>query len=58
MLVNNNLYGKLASSFEFPVRLDEKFQVTSGPFFVADFNLLSCEGDSFTFNVLCWVVLY
>ena len=53
MLVNNNLYGKLASSFEFPVRLDEKFQITSGPFFVADFNLLSCEGDSFTFNVLC-----
>ena len=41
--VNNNLCGKLVSSLELPFKFDEKFNVTSVPFFIADFNLLSCE---------------
>ena len=43
---------KLVSSLEFPVRFDERFKVISVPFFIVDFNLLSCQLDNFTFNVL------
>ena len=52
VLVNNNLCGKLVSSLELPIKFDERFKVTSVPFFNADFNLLNCELDNFTFNVL------
>ena len=50
--VNNNLYGKSVSSLEFPIKLDERFKLTSVQFFTLDFNLLSCELDNFTFKVL------
>ena len=36
-------------------KIYERFKVTPVPFFIADFNLLSCELDSFTFNVIYWV---
>ena len=29
-----------------------RFKVTPVPFLIADFNLLSCELDNFTFNVI------
>ena len=48
--VNNSLYGKLVSSLEFPIKFDEKFKVTSVPFFTPDFNLLGCELDNFIFS--------
>ena len=51
-LVNTNLWGKLFSSLESPRTFDESFKVTSVPFFIPDFNLLSCELDNFTFKVL------
>ena len=35
---------------------DERFKVTPVPFFTADFNLLSCKLDNFTFSVLYWVI--
>ena len=38
--------------------IDESFKVTSIPFFILDFNLLSCQLDSFMFKVLYWVILY
>ena len=57
-LVNNNLCGKLVLSLEFPIKLDERFKVNSVPFFIAYFNLLSSELDSFTFNMLYWVLFY
>ena len=50
--VNNNLCIKLVLSLEFPIKFDERFKVTSVHFFMADFNLSSCELDNFTFNVL------
>ena len=55
VLVNNNVCGKLFSSleptiFSSPTIFEKRF--TSVPFFIADFNLLSCELDNFTFNVL------
>ena len=50
--VNKNLCGKLFSSLESPTAFDERFKVTSVPFFVTDLNLLSCELDNFTFKVL------
>ena len=56
VLVNNNLCEKSVLSFEFPVKFDERLKVTSVPFFIADFNFLSCEVDNFTFNVIYWVV--
>ena len=52
VLVNNNLWRKLFSSLESPKILDEKFKVTSVPFFITDFNLLSCKLDNFIFNML------
>ena len=58
VLVNNNLCGKLFSSLESPIKLDEIFKVTSALFFVPDFNLLSCELGNFTFKGLYWVILY
>ena len=58
VLVNNNLCRKLFSSLESPTTSDESFHVTSLPFFIPDFNLLSCDLDCFTFKVLYWVILY
>ena len=52
ILVNNNLCRKSFS----PLESDEIVQVTS--FFIPDFNLLSCELDSFKFKVVYWVILY
>ena len=58
VLVNNNLYGKFALSLELPIKFDEKFEFTLVPFYFADFNLLICELDNFTFRFLFWVILY
>ena len=58
VLVNNNLCGKLLSSLKPPTTFDESFKVIPVPFFIPDFNLLSCELDNFTFKVLYWVNLY
>ena len=58
VLVNNNLCGKLFSSLESPTTLDEISKVASVPFFIPDFNLLSCELNNFMFKVLYWVILY
>ena len=43
ILVNNNVCGKLFSLLESPTTFDENLNVTSVPFFIPDFNLLSCE---------------
>ena len=43
---------KISSSLELPIKFDERFQVTSVPFFIADYTLLSCELEHFTFKVL------
>ena len=51
-LVNNNLFAKLVASLELPIKLDERFKITSVPFFIANLNLLSYELDNFTFNLL------
>ena len=52
VLVNNNLCGKSFSSVRSPTTFAERSEVTLVPFFIADFNLLSCELDHFTFKVL------
>ena len=46
------LYSLIRKLLESPIIFDERFKVTSVQFFIADFNLLSCELDNFTFNVL------
>ena len=48
-LVNNNLCGKLVSLLKLPIAFYEGFKVASIPFFIPDFNLLSCELDNFAF---------
>ena len=59
VLVNNNLCGKLVSSLELSIKFYERFKVTLVLFFfIADFNLLSCGLDHFTFKVLYLVILY
>ena len=52
--INNNLCRKLVS-LEFPIKFDERFEVTF-PFFDADFNFLSYEWDNFTFKKLYLVI--
>ena len=54
----NNLLGKLVSSLELPTTFDERFKVTSVPFFILDVSLLSYELDSFTFKVFYAVILF
>ena len=49
MLFNNDLCAKLASSLELPITFAERCKVTSVPFCIPGFNLLSCELDNFTF---------
>ena len=58
LLVNSNLCGKLFLSLELSITFDESFKVTLVSFFIPDFNLLSCELDSFSFKVLYWVILF
>ena len=36
--VSNSLCGKLVLSLKFPIKFDERFEVTSVPFFIPDFN--------------------
>ena len=55
-LVNNNLWGESVSSS--PSIFDNNLKTTPVSFFIEDFNLLSCENDSFTFKVLYCVILY
>ena len=38
--------GKISLTLESPTTFDERFKVTSVPFFISDFNLLSCELDN------------
>ena len=52
VLVNKNLCGKVVSSLEFLIKFDGRFKVTSVPFLIPYFNLLSCKLDNFTINVL------
>ena len=51
VLVNNNWCKKIFSSLESPATFDERFEVTPIPFFIPDFNLLSCKLENFTFKV-------
>ena len=37
---------------ELAVIFDDNLNLTSVSFFIADFNLLNCEFDSFTFKLL------
>ena len=45
-------------SRESPTIFDDNLKTTSDSFFIVDFNLLSCESDSFTFKLLYCVILY
>ena len=49
--VNNNMCGKSTLSLELQIKFDARFKVTSIPFFILDFNLLSCELDNFTLRI-------
>ena len=55
--VNNNLCGKWVSSFESPTTFNERFKVTWRPFFISDFNLLSCDLDNFTFKISHFILI-
>ena len=58
LLVNNNSSAKLVLSLEVQIIFDDNLKTTSALVCIADFNLLSCEFDGFTFKLLCWVFLY
>ena len=57
VLVNSNLCRKVFSKLESPTTFDEIFRITSAPFFILDFDLLSCELDNFTFKMLYRIIL-
>ena len=44
---------KLVSLVESLTAFDKSFKVTSVPFFIPDFHLVSCELDNFTFK--CYI---
>ena len=52
-LINNDLYEKLVASLKSPTTFD----VTWVPFFIPDFNWLSCKLVNVTFKVLYFVIL-
>ena len=54
--VNNNLWEKLVSLLR--MMFGDNLNTTLVSFFIADFNLLSCEFGSFTFRLLYCVILY
>ena len=56
LLINNNLWGKSFSSS--PVIFDDILKTISVLFSIADFNLSSCDFDSFTFKLLYCAILY
>ena len=49
--VSNSSCGKLVLSIELPIMLGYNLTTTSFSFFIADFNLLSCEFNNFTFTL-------
>ena len=57
MSVNNNLCGKLVSSLESAITFGERFKVTSIPFFIPDFNQLSCELENVSVYGLSFIKL-
>ena len=42
----------------FIIIFDDNLKTALVLFFIPDFNLLSCEFDSFTFKLLYYVILY
>ena len=56
--VNNKLFRKIVSSLESPTTFDERFKITSVPFLIPDFRLLSYKLENLTFELLYWVTLY
>ena len=56
LLVNNNLWGNLVSLS--PMVFVYNPKTTSVSSFIADFNLLCCKFDGFTFKLLYCVILY
>ena len=58
ILVGNNLCGKLVSSSDLLIMLDDCLKVISVSIFIADFNLLCSEFDDITFKLLYWVILF
>ena len=56
ILVNNNLWGKLVSPS--PSIFNDNLKTSPVLFFMADFNLLSWEFDSFPFKLLYCVIIY
>ena len=54
LLVNKNLWGKLVSLS--PIIFDDNLKTTSVSSFIAEFNLISCEFNSFTFKLSYCVI--
>ena len=50
--ISNNLGEKLVSSLESTTLFDQRFKVTAVPFFIPDFDFLSCELDNSKFTLL------
>ena len=58
LLVYTNSFGKLILSSELPIILGDNLKANTDLFFIAKYNLLSYEFDSFAFKLLYWDILY
>ena len=54
--VSNNLCEKVISYLDLPIIFDNNLKLTPVSFFIAYFDLWSCELENFTFKLLCWVI--
>ena len=50
--VNRNLCGKLVLSLKLQIRFYGKFKIAMVPFFIPDFDLISCGRQNFSFTLL------
>ena len=56
--VNNSLFENLVSLLEVAIKFDERFHVTSLPFFIPGFNSISCELENFKIKGFYLVILF
>ena len=50
LLVSNNACGKLVSSLDLLIMIDDNVKVAGALYFGANFNLSVCESNNFTFK--------
>ena len=56
--IGGKFYGNMVLSLKSTIIFDDRSKVTQVAFFIADFNVLSCELESFAFTLFYWAILF